>query len=73
MPAKPYVRPTVSGSPAMPPTLIPNRMVLGDAVSPKDRSQVAVFAINGPISAATRNFLWFRETRSNSTADRAGQ
>lgn len=42
---------------------MPNRLVLGDAVSPRDRFEVAVFAINGPISAAPANFLWFREAK----------
>jgi hypothetical protein len=42
---------------------MPNRLVLRDAVSPGDTFEVAVFAINGPISAAPANFLWFREAR----------
>jgi hypothetical protein len=42
---------------------MPNRLVLGDAVAPGDRFEVAVFAINGPISAAPANFLWFREAK----------
>jgi hypothetical protein len=42
---------------------MPNRLVLGDAVAPRDRFEVAVFAINGPISAAPANFLWFREAK----------
>ena len=43
---------------------MPNRRVLGDnVVSPGDRFEVAVFAINGPISAAPANFLWFREAK----------
>ena len=42
---------------------MPNRLVLGDAVSPRDRFEVAVVAINGPISAAPANFLWFREAK----------
>jgi hypothetical protein len=32
-------------------------------VSAGDRFQVAVFAINGPISAAPGNFLFFREAK----------
>ena len=32
-------------------------------VSPGDNFEVAVFAINGPISAAPANFLWFREAK----------
>jgi hypothetical protein len=43
---------------------MPNRLVLGDnVVSPGDRFEIAVFAINGPISAAPANFLWFREAK----------
>ena len=42
---------------------MPNRIVLGAQVNPGDRFEVAVFAINGPISAAPLNFLWFREAR----------
>ena len=42
---------------------MPNRLVLADTVSPGDRFEVAVFAINGPISAAPANFLWFREAK----------
>jgi hypothetical protein len=42
---------------------MPNRLVLRDTVTPGDRFEVAVFAINGPISAAPANFLWFREAK----------
>jgi gluconolactonase len=43
---------------------MPNRVVLSDGVvSPGDRFEIAVFAINGPISAAPGNFLFFREAR----------
>ncbi len=42
---------------------MPNRLVLGDTVAPGDRFEIAVFAINGPISAAPANFLWFREAK----------
>lgn len=42
---------------------IPNRLVLGDAVSEGATFEIAVFAINGPISAAPANFLWFREAK----------
>jgi hypothetical protein len=43
---------------------MPNRLVLGDQiVQPGERYEVAVFAINGPISAAPANFLWFREAK----------
>ena len=42
---------------------MPHRLVLSPAVSPGDQFAVAVFAINGPISAAPANFLWFREAK----------
>ena len=43
---------------------MPNRVVLVDsAVSPGDRFEIAVFAINGPISAAPGNFLFLREAK----------
>jgi hypothetical protein len=42
---------------------MPNRVVLADAVNPGDKFQVAVFGINGPISVAPSNFVWFREAR----------
>ena len=43
---------------------MPNRLVLGDnIVHPGDKFEIAVFAINGPISAAPANFLWFREAK----------
>jgi gluconolactonase len=42
---------------------MPNRLVLRDAVKPGEAFEIAVFAINGPISAAPANFLWFREAK----------
>jgi gluconolactonase len=42
---------------------MPNRIVLQDAVRPGNKFEIAVFAINGPISAAPANFLWFREAK----------
>ena len=42
---------------------MPNRLVLGDSINPGDRFEIAIFAINGPISAAPANFLWFREAK----------
>ncbi len=42
---------------------MPNRIVLGDAVQPGDTFQLAVFGINGPISAAPPNTVWFREAK----------
>jgi hypothetical protein len=40
-----------------------NRLVLRDTVAVGERFEIAVFAINGPISAAPENFLWFREAK----------
>jgi gluconolactonase len=40
---------------------IPNRAVLATAVKPGDRFQIAIFAINGPISVAPANFVFFRQ------------
>lgn len=42
---------------------MPNRLVLSDAVSAGDRFEIAVFGINGPISAAPPNTVWFREAK----------
>ncbi|ETW99719.1 MAG: hypothetical protein ETSY1_13940 [Candidatus Entotheonella factor] len=42
---------------------MPQRLVLSAAVSPGDTFELAVFAINGPISAAHENTVWFREAR----------
>jgi hypothetical protein len=60
------VMPRAAGRPS-PATIqgfnMPNRVVLRDAVAPGDKFEIAVFAINGPISAAPANFLWFREAK----------
>lgn len=40
---------------------MPNRVVLAEGVKPGDKFQVAIFGINGPISVAPSNFLFFRE------------
>jgi gluconolactonase len=42
---------------------MPNRLVLSESVKAGDKFQVAVFGINGPISVAPMNFLFFREAR----------
>jgi len=42
---------------------MPNRVVLADAVKPGDKFQIAVFGVNGPISVAPTNFVWFREAK----------
>jgi gluconolactonase len=42
---------------------MPNRVVLSTSVKPNDKFQIAVFGINGPISVAPANTVWFREAR----------
>jgi gluconolactonase len=42
---------------------MPHRLVLSRTVTPEDRFEIAVFAINGPISAAPANFLFVREAK----------
>ena len=42
---------------------MPNRVVLSDSVKPGDKFQIAVFGINGPISVAPPNMVWFREAK----------
>ena len=39
---------------------MPNRVVLGTEVKAGDKFQIAMFAINGPISVAPPNTIWFR-------------
>jgi gluconolactonase len=39
---------------------IPNRVVLGTQVKAGDKFEVAIFGINGPISVAPANTVWFR-------------
>jgi hypothetical protein len=60
------VMPRAAGRPS-PATIqgfnMPNRVVLRDTVAPGEKFEIAVFAINGPISAAPANFLWFREAK----------
>jgi len=38
----------------------PNRVVLTDAARPGQRFRIAVFGINGPISASPHNYIWMR-------------
>ena len=38
----------------------PNRVVLGRDVRPGDTFSIAVFGINGPISASPHNYIWVR-------------
>jgi gluconolactonase len=40
---------------------MPNRVVLSNAVKAGDKFQIAVFAMNGPISMAPPNSVWFRQ------------
>jgi gluconolactonase len=40
---------------------IPNRVVISDAVKAGDTIQIAIFGINGPISVAPTNFVFFRQ------------
>jgi gluconolactonase len=42
---------------------MPNRVVLAEAIKPGEKFQVAVFGINGPISVAPENFVWFRAAK----------
>jgi hypothetical protein len=42
---------------------MPHRIVLANPVAAGGKFEIAVFAINGPISAAPANFLWFREAK----------
>jgi len=41
----------------------PNRLVIDHDVRPGQRFQIAVFAINGPISAAPSNYIWVRSAK----------
>jgi gluconolactonase len=40
---------------------IPNRVVLSDSVKAGDKFEIAIFGINGPISVAPTNFVFFRQ------------
>jgi len=40
---------------------MPNRVVLAETVKAGDKFEVAVFGINGPISVAPANFIFFRQ------------
>ena len=41
----------------------PNRLVIGRDVKPGQQIQLAVFAINGPISDTPSNYIWVRSAR----------
>ena len=42
---------------------MPNRVVLGEQVKPGDKFQIAILGINGPISLAPANPVFFREAK----------
>jgi gluconolactonase len=42
---------------------VPQRVVLSPSVKSGDKFQIAVFGINGPISMAPANTVWFREAK----------
>lgn len=42
---------------------MPNRVMLSESVKPGDKFQIAIFGINGPLSVAPTNMVWFREAR----------
>ncbi len=42
---------------------MPNRVVLSTKVSAGDKFQIAIFGVNGPISVAPANTVWFREAK----------
>jgi gluconolactonase len=47
----------------------PNRVIIGRDVQPGQRFQIAVFGINGPISAAPANYIWMRTATLDFYAD----
>jgi gluconolactonase len=50
----------------------PNRLVLGRDVRPGQRFQLAVFGMNGPLSASSSNYIWIRSAALDFyAADRA--
>lgn len=60
------VMPRAAGRPS-PATIqgfnMPNRVVLSEAVKPGDKFQIAILGINGPISLAPPNPVFFREAK----------
>jgi gluconolactonase len=42
---------------------MPNRVVLAETVKAGDKFEIAVFGINGPISVAPANFIFFRDAK----------
>jgi gluconolactonase len=41
----------------------PNRLIIGRAVQPGQKIQLAIFGINGPISNPPTNYIWMREAK----------
>ena len=60
------VMPRAAGRPS-PATIqgfnMPNRVMLSEAVKPGDKFQIAILGINGPISLAPQNPVFFREAK----------
>jgi gluconolactonase len=57
----------------------PNRVILGRDVRPGQTFQLAIFAMNGPISASPQNFIWVKSAtldvyrrRASAVRDEAG-
>ena len=42
---------------------MPNRVVLAEQIKPGDKFQLAILGINGPISLAPPNPVFFREAK----------
>ncbi len=42
---------------------IPNRVTITQAIKPGEKIQLAIFGMNGPISAAPTNYIFFRDAR----------
>jgi gluconolactonase len=42
---------------------VPNRLVIARGVKPGQRIQLALFGINGPISASPENYIWIRSAK----------
>ena len=50
----------------------PNRVLLTDDARPGQQFQIAVFGINGPISASPHNYIWMRTATLDFYAPRTG-
>ena len=48
---------------------VPNRLVIARGVQPGQRIQLALFGINGPISASPENYIWVRSAKLDFYAD----